>query len=161
MFPEGERLQIGDCAAQHGGKITKHDSHQNGLDSDIVYLRHDHREQDPYLVEGFDEKFVINRILSSNFDIERNWLLLKNVNQIAQVNRIFVDPVIKKTFCTYAAEKNILIENREFLRKFRPLEGHEDHFHLRLKCPATNLRCQQQEDPPEGDGCLEVQSLSP
>jgi penicillin-insensitive murein endopeptidase len=49
------------------------------------------------------------------------------------------------------AEKSSSGSDSEWLRKLRPWEGHDDHIHVRLHC--QNKACQEQEPPPEGDGC--------
>lgn len=155
--PRGERLQVGDISQREGGRISGHASHQNGLDADIVYYRLDHREQDPQHVNGFEESFVLNNErLSPNFDLARNWRVIQTLVGSGQVNRIFVDPVIKRELCRYAREKGQYSEASEPLRRLRPYEGHQDHFHLRIQCPASSPRCKAQEPPPEGNGCSEV-----
>src|SRR5262249_51802528 len=40
-----------------------------------------------------------------------------------------------------------------WLRKLRPWWGHDDHFHVRLRCPTGDAECQVQEPIPPGDGC--------
>ena len=60
-YPDSERIQIGDIAGEDGGKISRHNSHQNGLDVDIVYLRVDKTEQ-ALDMPRYQEKFVINNI---------------------------------------------------------------------------------------------------
>ena len=72
MFPDSERLQVGDLSQKIGGKISGHNSHQNGLDVDLVYFRVNHQEQDLQQTNGFVEKFVSNGKLTPNFDLERN-----------------------------------------------------------------------------------------
>ena len=37
--------------------------------------------------------------------------------------------------------------------KVRPWFGHRAHMHVRLRCPAGSLECQEQDTPPPGDGC--------
>jgi penicillin-insensitive murein endopeptidase len=63
-----------------------------------------------------------------------------------EVDRIFVHPSIKQQLCKYQVK-------RDWLRKIRPWWKHDDHFHVRLKCPAQNIYCQDQEPLPAGDGC--------
>ena len=64
------------------------------------------------------------------------------------VDRIFVNPVIKRKLCeTYKSEG--------WLRKIRPWWGHDSHFHVRLKCPASSPLCKSQKSLPQGSGCGE------
>ena len=63
--------------------------------------------------------------------------------------RIFINPAIKKALCREAGE------DRAWLRKVRPMWGHNYHFHIRLACPAGAAGCSDQDPPPPGDGCGE------
>lgn len=155
-FPDSEHLQIGDLGQEKGGKITRHSSHQNGLDVDIVYYRENRQEQDLNEVDGFIEQFVVNGKLTPNFDLERNWALIKMLGHNPLVARMFVDPVIKKSLCNYAKMEKDFLDHTEALRKLRPLTGHADHVHVRLNCPENSTRCIKQDPPSEGSGCQEV-----
>ncbi len=150
-YPVGERLQVGDLSAEGGGKITRHSSHQNGLDVDLRYFAKDHREQDPQGVEGFDEAFVYQGKVTRNFDLERNWALLSSLALSGKVQRIFVDEAIKRKYC--AQKRYQTPEGRETLRRLRPYPHHADHLHARLYCPSGQTQCESQSEVPEGSGC--------
>jgi penicillin-insensitive murein DD-endopeptidase len=154
-YPGGERLQIGDTSGPRGGEISGHASHRNGLDADVVFYRVDRREQDTQSVAGFVEKFVSNGKVTANFDTARNWRFLELVVSTERVQRVFVDAAIKWHLCEWSALHD-LPERAAILRRLRPLEFHDDHFHVRVTCPAKSPRCEAQEEPPEGDGCAEV-----
>jgi penicillin-insensitive murein endopeptidase len=63
-----------------------------------------------------------------------------------RVERVFVNPVIKKAACeAYKGEP--------WLGKLRPWWGHDDHCHVRLACPTGGSHCKPQEAAPAGDGC--------
>ncbi len=151
-FPEGERLQLGDSSGREGGPISGHASHQNGLDIDIAFLRANHTEQDPQLTTGFQEVFVRNGTLSRNFDLRRNWFLVRAFYATGRINRMFVDPAIKRAFCR-AAGSSPDAWTTEVLRRLRPLAEHDDHVHVRLLCPEASPRCVPQEAPEPGSGC--------
>ncbi len=165
-FPTGERLQIGDIAARKGGQITRHASHQNGLDADIVYFRMNHHEQNLDEKEGFVESFVIEnargeRVLSDNFDLELNWALLDALYRSGRLNRIFTDPVIKLNLCNYALQKPGLENHDEILRHLRPYAGHDDHMHVRLTCPKQSPECTPQTpEVPPGSGCDSIDAAA-
>jgi penicillin-insensitive murein DD-endopeptidase len=156
-FPGSERVQIGDMSAKAGGAIGQHASHQNGLDADIAYLRMDQREQDPDF-NGFDEYFVQDGRLTSNFDLERNWFFLQSLVGTGRVGRIFVDIEIKKTFCDRFGNSPGT-PNAETLRRLRPWPNHANHLHLRITCPKLSPRCVAQDEPAPGDGCAELKEL--
>lgn len=154
VFPDSEVLQVGDIAQKNGGALAEHGSHQNGLDVDIVYLTKNGRLQSqnaPY----WEEEFVKNGIMSSNFHIERNLALFKYLIIRKQAERIFVDQAIKVQLCAYAKRNSLLSDSEtvETLRRLRVEKLHSTHFHMRIKCPITDLKCKAQAEVPEGTGC--------
>lgn len=155
-FPNGERVQIGDVSDQDGGRLSRHASHQNGLDADLAFLRKDNREQNPEEFGGFDESFVIGDRVSQNFDLDRNYRLVKLLVETGRINRIFVDRVIKHTFCEHAKKRGEYLQVEEYLRRLRPWPYHDDHLHVRITCPGNSSRCQSQQEPPPGSGCDEA-----
>jgi penicillin-insensitive murein endopeptidase len=158
-FPGGERVQLGDSASKSGGFLSGHDSHQNGLDIDIAYLRNNRQEQDPMDISGFEEEFVADGGITDNFDTERNWAFIKEIHASGRLNRIFVDGVIKKALCDHAREIGELGDSTEVLRALRPWPNHKNHLHVRITCPDRSPRCLRQDPPPPGDGCDSIQEL--
>jgi penicillin-insensitive murein endopeptidase len=99
-----------------------------------------------------------------------------------EVARVFVHPRIKRELCDQQAasskppppepetssssskSKKKAAKPKEppaprdwtWLRNVRPWWGHNDHLHVRLKCPADNASCEAQEPMPAGDGCNEL-----
>ena len=79
--------------------------------------------------------------------------LIKLAAEDNDVTRIFVNPAIKQQLCLDAGN------DRGWLRKVRPWFQHRAHMHVRLRCPAGSLECEEQAPPPPGDGCgAELQS---
>ncbi len=153
-FPDAEVLQVGDIANKNGGVLAEHGSHQNGLDVDIVYLTKNGRLQSqsaPY----WEEEFVKGGVMSANLHVERNLALFKYLIVNKSVERIFVDQAIKAGFCAYAKKNNLLSdpEIKETLRRLRVEKLHSTHFHMRIKCPTTDLKCKAQAEVPQGTGC--------
>jgi penicillin-insensitive murein endopeptidase len=144
-------LIIGDLGMPRGGPILiGHASHQLGLDVDILFrllnkgetLSEEQREHpvfDAVMVDGKS----INRALWSDQQVA----LLQLFAGDPRVERIFVNPVIKRDLCKTATG------DRAWLRKIRPWWGHEAHFHVRLVCPPGDRDCAPRESLPEGDGC--------
>lgn len=151
--PGCDRFQVGDLSARQGGRITRHSSHQNGVDADIAFLRRDCREQEPEDSRGFDESFVENGEVTANFDLDRNFRALQLLVGSGRVTRIFVNPVIKRALCEFAKREGMLEENVEVLRRLRPWAGHDEHLHVRIACPASSPRCRDQAEVPPGSGC--------
>jgi penicillin-insensitive murein endopeptidase len=152
-FPTVEVTQIGDISSKTGRKIRRHKSHQNGLDSDVVYYRVNEQAQ-PESETEWGEDFVINKKLTKNFHIARNWEAMKFLVNNHDVGRIFVDGKIKKALCKHATDIGEFQQEAETLRRLRIENSvHMHHFHLRLKCPSGNSRCKAQSEPPAGSGC--------
>lgn len=154
QFPQADRLQVGDISQEGGGPVNDlHDSHENGLDVDLTFYRVNKIEQPQSHMNGFKELMVVRGKISRNFDTARNWKFLKELHKNGQVQRIFVDPVIKKEICRYARSIKESAVFLEVLRSLRPYPNHQEHMHVRLKCPADAKECRQQDDPPAGSGC--------
>ncbi|MCO5144431.1 MAG: penicillin-insensitive murein endopeptidase [Oligoflexia bacterium] len=155
LYPTStDRVQIGDMSDHDGGlQAPNHVSHQNGLDADIAFIRKNQSEQDPNITTGFEEIFVRSGKVTENFDMERNWNFVKLLVRTNRVQRIFVNPVIKKAFCTHAESLGEKETEAESLRRLRPYTGHMDHYHIRITCPENSPSCQTQEEIPTGTGC--------
>ncbi len=147
-FYENSTFVIGQIAKKRGGGVA-HNSHQNGLDIDIMYLDKNQNNQS-----------LANGKLREDFDYERNWNLFrmfvsqtyknKNGESSSVVNRIFISHTLKnKGFCVWAKKNNILNNplDKEVMARLQPWDGHSTHFHVRLKCSPYYARCQDQADP--------------
>ncbi|MDO9104732.1 MAG: penicillin-insensitive murein endopeptidase [Methylovulum sp.] len=146
-------LLIGDMGQPRGGPtLNGHRSHQTGLDVDIWFLLSKQAEN---RVLSFNERetWSASSVLvsgSENIDYAQ-WSLahekvLEAAARMPEVDRIFVNPSVKRELCMRKI-------SHDWLRKIRPWWKHDDHFHVRLKCPAGDNRCIGQEPLPQGDGC--------
>jgi penicillin-insensitive murein DD-endopeptidase len=148
-------LLIGDLAQARGGPTpSDHGSHQTGLDVDVSYIRPPDAAAQP-LSEDERERTsftpvvdVDNRALNAQWN-DRIPELLAIAASDPAVDRIFVNPVVKRTMCERSA-------GAPWLRRLRPWWGHHDHFHVRLRCPSGSPTCHAQPPVPEGDGCDEL-----
>ena len=142
-------LLIGDMAQARGGPmLTGHASHQLGLEADVwltpmpaYRLSREQREEmsaidmvQPDLLNVIEGRFGAAQLS-----------LLRQATLPANVDRIFVNPAIKKAACAAAGN------DRTWLHKLRPWSGHTYHFHIALKCP--NAHCAPRAPIPAGDGC--------
>jgi penicillin-insensitive murein endopeptidase len=148
-------LLIGDLSQRNGGPLpSDHNSHQTGLDADILFW------QNPLAIKrtlSWPEREKMEPLSLLTPDFARidyfRWnsvhgKMLKLAASSEKVDRIFVNPVIKRELCEeYRGE--------EWLRKIRPWWGHDGHFHVRLRCPNDSPLCEPQEPVPPGDGCDE------
>ena len=144
-------ILVGDMGQARGGPMASgHASHQTGLDVDIWF------QPMPGHVLGADARESLSaqsvlqpgsRDIDPELFGEAQRLLLYRAAQLPGVARIFVAPGIKRSLCA------INWRDRSFLAKLRPWYGHDDHFHVRLACPATSPSCVDQAPVPAGDGC--------
>ena len=146
-----ELMMVGDLSQPRGGLMSSmHRSHQNGMDVDIWFqLAGSARSANGQHPEARDPASMVapgGLTLNKSWG-ERQRFLLKTSAEDPRVDRIFVNPAIKRALCR--SEKG----DRDWLRKLRPWWGHDAHFHVRLKCPAGSGQCKQQPPPPAGDGC--------
>jgi penicillin-insensitive murein endopeptidase len=143
------RLLIGDVAQPRGGHMASgHGSHQTGIDVDIFYRLSNH----PLSDEERTAPVMIGVLAEDGSFLPERWgrdqvALLRAFATDARVERIFVNPMIKKNLC------NSVGENREWLHVLRPWWGHDDHFHVRIQCPEGDEDCVSGQPVPPGDGC--------
>ena len=145
-------LYIGDISQPRGGPMTSgHASHQMGLDADIWMLPPSSLHLSAAQREKLSSVSVVNRAgtgLSAAWN-PGHMSIIRAAARDPRVERIFVDPVVKVAMCQMEGG------NRAWLRKVRPINNHDYHFHVRLSCPAGSV-CRQQDAPPPGDGCDEA-----
>lgn len=145
-------LHVGDLAQPRGGPTPfGHRSHQTGIDVDVWFTLSSTLlgRADPLRSNLFapsllnDAHSGLNRMLWES----RHQRVLELVSRSLRVDRIFVNPHIKRELCRTATG------DRSWLRKIRPWWGHDDHFHARLTCPSDSPDCNSQDPVPSGDGC--------
>jgi penicillin-insensitive murein DD-endopeptidase len=144
-------LLIGDLGQPRGGPMPSgHRSHQIGLDADIWFWL----PNDGMVLSVADRETVgapsmlttAGRVLDAQLWSPRQAEVLRLAVGFDVVARIFVNPVIKKAMCEQ-------FPGASWLQKLRPWWGHDDHFHVRLRCPAGQTACRDQDSLPAGDGC--------
>ena len=145
-------LYIGDMSQPRGGPMTSgHASHQLGLDADIWMLPPSSLNLTPRQRESISSVSVTDKrgvALSGHWNAG-HLAIMRAAARDPRIERIFVDPVAKVAMCQM--EKG----DRGWLRKVRPINGHDYHFHVRLACPRGSI-CEPQPAPPAGDGCAEA-----
>ncbi len=144
-------ILVGDISQPRGGPmLTGHASHQIGLDADIWLTPMPQRRLSTSERENMS---AVNMVRSDWMDIDPSvWTqnhtrVIRMAARDRNVHRIFVNPAIKKALCREAGN------DRGWLRTVRPMWGHNYHFHIRMGCPAGVAGCEEQDEPPEGDGC--------
>ncbi len=151
---------IGDISQPRGGPmVSGHASHQVGLDVDVWFWTHpeqnirsltsDERENLPFVsMLGKDQQVDPSKFTQEHI------LKLRIAAISPGVERIFVNPAIKKYLCA-----TIPASESAWLHALRPWAGHHEHFHVRLECPKDSKLCTPQAPAPAGNGCNEIESF--
>lgn len=141
------QILVEDIGGPRGGPFRRgHASHQNGLDVDIsFYLPH------VCLTMGEREWRPEISFVDNHKTLKKNWTRDQTIMVVAaaaspEVDRVFVSPVIKKYLCQ-------ILPTEWWLYKVRAWWGHEDHMHVRLKCPKDQPNCQPQALDPKDTQC--------
>jgi penicillin-insensitive murein DD-endopeptidase len=146
---------VGDMAQPRGGPLPfGHASHQTGIDADIWF----NLDPKPPLAPAAREGVALPSMLRAGMrDIDRRRFGARQVTLLRlaaadpAVDRIFVNAAIKDALCHGIA--GATKGGRDWLRRLRPWWGHDEHFHVRLKCPSGSPECEAQAPLPPGDGC--------
>lgn len=147
-------ILVGDMAQPRGGPaVSDHASHQTGLDVDIWFKP----MPDQLLTkEERDTVAAINLVsedwkhLNPQTWTPQHIAFIKTAAEQPEVERVLVNAAIKKELCR-VEEK----QPHAWMSKVRPWYGHQDHIHVRLKCPADSPQCRKQPPVPGGDECGE------
>ncbi len=144
-------LLVGDISQPRGGPMASgHASHQIGLDADIWFTPMPKRRLTMTERQPFQGPSLLKK---GTFTVdEARWSpvyaqILKDAAEDPKVQRIFVNPGIKRKLCQSVRG------DRDWLNKVRPFYGHDQHFHIRLFCQPGSPNCDGQAETGSGDGC--------
>jgi penicillin-insensitive murein endopeptidase len=145
-------LLVGDMNQPRGGPmLTGHRSHQMGLDADIWLRpmparRFTRKERESVsaisMLDAKNKKQVNAKVWT-----KAHYGMIKSAASYPEVQRILVNPAIKKELCDSAGL------NKKWLRKIRPWHGHHYHMHVRLFCPKGSPKCRAQAATRNDHGC--------
>jgi penicillin-insensitive murein endopeptidase len=141
-------LHVGDLGQARGGPTPSgHRSHQNGLDVDLWYEppAKPISPGQPVPPAPSVVDLRTGKILPAwNARVAR---LIEAAASDPAVDRIFVHPGVKRALCQNKLRRG------PWLQRVRPWWGHQDHLHVRLRCPVGNLDCAEPQPLPVGEGC--------
>jgi penicillin-insensitive murein endopeptidase len=145
-------ILVGDMAQPRGGPLPfGHVSHQIGLDVDIWFMP----MPDHVLSKEEREKTSASNLVANDWKHinPKTWTpqhiaFIRTAAEQPEVERVLVNAAIKKELCRAEGDKHL-----SWMAKVRPWYGHNDHIHVRLKCPADSPNCRKQPPVPGGDGC--------
>jgi penicillin-insensitive murein endopeptidase len=119
-------LLIGDLGQPRGGPpVSGHRSHQTGLDVDIWFQQLESQQNAGLGLAELEAHGPLSMLTSGGQSLNpRLWsdsrrALLKTVQAFAEVERVFVNPVIKRELCRRET-------HRAWLGKLRPWWGHDE-----------------------------------
>ncbi len=146
MMP-GYQLPISDMSSQFGGRFgaRRDGGHQNGLEVDLAYITTTSPPPLVVVVTGSFRREIMK--------MDEQLTAWKHVVKTNLVSRIFVDRQVKSAFCQYTNRMTQDTDLIETLRRLQPWDGHKNHWHLRLKCPASSPRCQDDAPLVNRTGC--------
>ena len=136
------KLFVSSASAKSGGPLRPHKSHQMGVDADIGYPPTSNT-MFPVVVRMQPHEFN-----SQNYSTETTYKLFRFLfsQSDIRVDRIFVDQEIIDELCSFAKKKNEFdgadkAEVRQMFQNLQHINGHGDHFHLRIKCSNKDPGC--------------------
>lgn len=138
-------LLVGDLSARTGGALDGHNSHQTGRDADVGFyvVNSKGRTLRADRFVAFDDKGNAIGLPGARFDDKRNWALVEALLQDrhAKVRYLFVTDALRARLLAYAAKKRAPAELRAraaaAMMSPRDADLHNDHFHIRIACPAS------------------------
>ena len=144
-------LYMNDISKPRGGPFPGvHASHMLGLDADVWLDVRPKPAMTPAKREAVEVQSLVRpdgRGVEAGVWSPLDVTLIKLATGLPGVDRVLVNPAIKKQLCADAGP------DREWLRRVRPWYGHTAHMHIHFRCPAGQTECRDQAPPPPGDGC--------
>lgn len=144
----GLTLHVGDLSRREGGEIAGHKSHESGRDADVAFLfvGPNGESVSPAEFLTVNDKGLAVENQSWRFDDARNWALVEAwvTDPGARVEHIFVAAAVRARLLAYARSRGTFLPvlHRAAMAMKQPSAGqvHDDHFHVRIACPAGQRR---------------------
>ena len=138
----GAKLTVGDLSEREGGRMRPHLAHRNGRDVDLgFYLS---RGASPVEAQRFIRVRADGSAGRYRFDDARNWQLVESMltDSTAEVEAILVATHLERRLLAEARRQRSprWVYERARLVMYQPRVGgrHDDHFHVRIHCPADD-----------------------
>jgi penicillin-insensitive murein endopeptidase len=142
-------LSVGHLSQRGGGDIERHASHESGRDADLSF----------YIKSPTNHPLYSDQMVSFRgdgtaptwpgalFDDAKNWALVSAITAEthARVTYIFVAAPLRARLLAYAAHIGVPLATRNHAAMLmvqpRGSLPHDDHFHVRIACPAGMTGC--------------------
>lgn len=148
QFPDSV-LSVGHISRHDGGEVDMHASHESGRDADLGFYVVNQQGKSifaehfvPFLGDGTAPSWP-----GAKFDDARNWALVAGLvgDGRARVSYLFVASPLRARLLTYAqrigAPYSIRVRASEVMAQPHGSLPHDDHFHVRISCPAGMEGC--------------------
>lgn len=154
QFPDAV-LSVGHLSRPGGGEIDRHASHESGRDADVGFYVKNHEGKPVYADHfvPFRGDGTAPTWPGAHFDDARNWAFVASVagDVQAHVTHIFVASPLRARLLQYAekigAPAALRSRAAELMAQPKGALPHDDHFHLRIACPAGMDKCVEQPTP--------------
>jgi penicillin-insensitive murein endopeptidase len=142
-------LSVGHLSREGGGEVDQHRSHESGRDADVgFYVRSSSGKQ---IFESHFVPFRADGTAASwpgaYFDDAKNWALVAALltDPEAHVTHVFVAAPLRARLLAYAeksgAPSSLRLHAAEIMQQPHGTLPHDDHFHVRIACPAHMTEC--------------------
>jgi penicillin-insensitive murein endopeptidase len=148
QFPDAI-TSVGHLSREGGGEIDQHRSHESGRDADVGFFTRTAGGKPllashfvPFRGDGTAPTWP-----GAYFDDARNWALVASLigDPEAHVTHLFVASPLRARLLSYAekvgAPPALRVRAAELMQQPRGTLPHDDHFHVRIGCPARMAGC--------------------
>lgn len=145
-------MSVGHLSKSGGGEIDHHASHESGRDADVGFYVKNHLGKPvyadhfvPFTADGTSRLWP-----GAHFDDAKNWALVAALvsDPQAKVTHLFVATPLRARLLAYAekigAPAAVRQRASEVMAQPRGALPHDDHFHVRIACPAGMDKCIEQ-----------------
>ncbi len=145
----GAVLSVGHLSRAGGGDVDRHRSHESGRDADVgFFVRSAAGRQllSPHFV-SFRGDATAPSWPGAYFDDAKNWALVTALvgDPEAHVTHLFVAAPLRARLLAFAeragAPQEMRMRAAELMQQPRGVLPHDDHFHVRIACPARMSGC--------------------
>lgn len=135
------QLDVADLSDQNGGlqvhkgtHIRTHRSHQHGVDVDLGYVIAKNNEVG---------RMRVPLLKSDDFLIDKQWELFRELFKEDIAQQIYVSAPVKRALCQHLKQTHELQDPQivQYSNRIAVVAGHENHFHLRIKCGPGQTLC--------------------
>lgn len=135
------QLDVADLSDQNGGlqvhkgtHIRTHRSHQHGVDVDLGYVIAKNNEVG---------RMRVPLLKSDDFLIDKQWELFRELFKEEIAQQIYVSAPVKRALCQHLKQTHELQDPQivQYSNRIAVVSGHENHFHLRIKCGPGQTLC--------------------